>query len=71
MLILTRKQSEEIELTVKGEPVGDTETQPDDLVIKIIIWEIRGNQVKIGIVAAPDKVRILRGELVEQQPTGD
>ena len=69
--MLTRKPAEEIILTIKGKPVDGAEIQPDDITIKIIIQEERGNQVKLGITAPPDKVKIMRGELVEQPLVGN
>ena len=69
--MLTRKPGEEIILMVKGGPVDGAEIQPDDLIIKIIIQEVRGKQVNLGIGAPRDKVKIIRGELVEQPLVGN
>ena len=51
MLCLTRKLNERIRIG-------------KDVVIRII--KIKGNRVQIGI-AAPEDVRILRGELIEHK----
>lgn len=67
MLMLTRKPGEEIRLTIKGKSVDGADSKPD-LEILIVITEVRGKQVGIGIDAPPDKVRIMRGELVPQSP---
>jgi len=53
MLVLSRKKSESL-------MIGDN--------IKVVVKEIKGNRVTIGIVA-PDEVRIERGEL-RQEPGG-
>lgn len=51
MLVLSRRENEQIVLP--------------DLGITLEVVKIKGNRVRIGI-AAPDSVRILRGELNEQ-----
>lgn len=51
MLVLTRKASEMINLG-------------DDIEVRVL--SIDGNRVKIGVVA-PDKVRVMRGELLEEK----
>jgi carbon storage regulator len=54
MLVLSRKRNETIIIN------GD---------IRIMVVDIRGNQVRLGI-EAPDSVRIVRQELCERTGTG-
>lgn len=63
MLRLTRKPGEKIILTT-AESVDGADTKPS-LEIQIVITDVRGKQVGLGIIAPPDKVRVLRGELAE------
>ena len=53
MLVLTRKQGEEIILPELG--------------VTICLTDLRGNKARIGITA-PDHIRILRRELVDREP---
>lgn len=53
MLVLTRKLNQEIRIS-------------DDIVVRVI--GIRGNQVRLGIVA-PDHVSILREEIQASMPS--
>lgn len=71
MLLLTRKPGEAIEMTFKRPVDGlvhdGAERQPDSAVetIRVIIVDIRGKQVKLGITAPP-WVRVLRDELGDE-----
>ena len=58
MLVLSRKQCETIRVFV---PPSDT-TQA----IEICVAAIRGSKVQIGVEAG-DKVKILRGEVVDRE----
>lgn len=51
MLVLTRKESEAIEVSGPA---------------RIVVQRIKGGRVRIGIEAAPT-TRVLRGELVEKE----
>jgi carbon storage regulator len=55
MLILTRRPGETIQVGTE---------------IEISVLEIRGNQVRLGIVAPPD-VLVLRTELANRRPPSD
>jgi carbon storage regulator len=55
MLILTRRPGETIQVGTE---------------IEISVLEIRGNQVRLGIVAPPD-VLVLRAELANRRPPSD
>ena len=53
MLVLSRKQGEEIILPDQG--------------VTICLTEVRGNKARIG-VTAPDHIRVFRRELWDRQP---
>lgn len=53
MLVLTRKNNESLDIT--NTDTGD--------VIEIMVVEVRGNRVRLGIGADPDKYRVRRSEL--------
>lgn len=59
MLVLSRKQNEEV-------MIGDETFMVGDQIIRIIVFKISGGQVKLGI-EADRRVPIRRGEL---PPTG-
>lgn len=54
MLVLTRKEGEELKMG-------------DDIIIRVL--SVSGNRIKVGVLA-PDNVRVMRGELLGkgQQP---
>lgn len=64
MLRLTRRPGEKIIVTVKTGSVEGVDPNLS-LEIQIVITGVRGKQVELGIIAPPDKVRVLRGELAE------
>ncbi len=64
MLVLTRKPGEALLIRPNPEAGGDLREWLAHGSIRLLIYSVRGNQVRIGI-EAPRALQILRGELVD------
>ncbi len=69
MLILTRRPGEVLLIKPNPEAGGGLREWFADGPIRLLIYGVRGNQVRIGI-EAPRALQILRGELI-QKPGSD
>ena len=65
MLVLSRKKSESIKVTI---PAGTLITA--DLEIDLMVVDVRGDKVRLGLTA-PKVVRLLREELLPVEQAGN